>query len=181
VDIVLVQVLVGPVAAGAYALASKLLEASKIASWAFGRATLAVAARLSAQEPLRPALQPLLGLSVLQGLCVGAVLTLGGPDLLGLIFGSDVANAAAPVIRLMGLAAVMVSIASPLQNALLGLGAESVAMQASLWGLVTVVAAGVPMTYYFGMTGTIGAVLLSELCVLSLCARKVFRRSYSRS
>lgn|GEM_PF-2924297 len=111
VDSLIVQVILGPAALATYTIAYKLIEVARLVPGALARVVLAHSSA-ETESPERSVYDPRdhLRISVILSGLATLVLVAFGPQLIGLLFGSDYGHDAVGTIRVMALALVPFSI-----------------------------------------------------------------------
>jgi len=168
-DVVLVERLVSPAAAGRYAAAKIVVNGFAIVSWAISSAVLPRASRLTG-PPLRPQLLRALGLTASAVVPLLLVLSVLALPLLGLVFGQRFAVAGTP-LSLLAAGMAVYAFYSVIESVWLGLGRPNVAAAARGAGMAGVVVAGLLLVPAMGTTGAalaFGIGSAAQLAVLTV-------------
>ena len=166
-DLVLIDRLMSPAAAGRYAAAKVVVSGFAVVSWAVSTAVLPRASRL-AGAALRSYLLRALALTVAAVVPLLLILSLAARPLVGLVFGSHYLEAGAPLAVLAAGMAVY-ALYMVVESAWLGLGRPGVAAIAGGVGMTGVLLGGILLIPRLGLTGAalaFGAGSVAQLLVL---------------
>jgi O-antigen/teichoic acid export membrane protein/glycosyltransferase involved in cell wall biosynthesis len=172
-DVVLVERLVSPAAAGRYAAAKIVVNGFAIVSWAISSAVMPRASRLTGQA-LRAQLLRALGLTAAAVVPLLLVLSAIALPLLRLVFGQHYADAGTP-LTLLAAAMAVYAFYSVIESVWLGLGRPNVVAAASGAGMIGVIAAGLLLVPALGASGAALAFGIGSAAQLAVLAALTVR------
>jgi O-antigen/teichoic acid export membrane protein len=161
-DAIVVQLVLGSIPLATYALAFKLVEASRVLPGAVARAVLASSSKgASSDHP--PSLPSAIGVTVRLCVAMAVALAVAGPSLMKLLFGSPYAVHGTAVIRILALTLPALGLTAPVSSLLLAWRKEHIASANSALTLACTAVFALSGAFLYGLPGIAGGVLLGEV------------------